>query len=162
MWNNMSMNQSENLTQVHDPLRSRPSYAEAKAFARDIFGVEEPTMDVIPHLADLSWLRERGEYFKDVRVAKIGRERECYKSASKFTATIPGSQYVQGFVLSDGVIYGHAWCVHPDGTALEVSWPEAEGVYFGVRLSHRQLSRLHMKYENYDWYEGIATSGCLS
>lgn len=149
------------LPDPYEVRNERPSFAQVASFAKNIFGIDVPTMDVIPYRADLQWLRKCGEYFQDVTALPFGRERGCYMNASDFTETFPGSQYVQGFVLSEGLIFGHAWCVDSAGKAIEVTWPRAEGVYFGVRLDRLQLSRLHVRYETYDWYEGIATSGCL-
>ena len=133
----------------------RSTFEELQAFAKDIFGLELPTLDVMPLRNDLAWLREHGEYFDDVRVVPFGDPKGCYKNASDYTWEDVGREYVQGFVLWRGLIYGHAWCVDENGPA-EVTWPRVEGRYFGVRFSLDQLAKLALKFQTYDWYEGFA------
>lgn len=138
---------------------NRSVSADLCAFALDVFGQEGYFIDVRPPLSDLVWLREQGEYFANVQAARIGEERACYMNASTYVDAFPGSLYVQGFVMDHEVVYGHSWCVDPTGRAIELTWPKAEGIYFGVKLTRLQLSRLHVEYGTYDWYEGIAASG---
>ncbi|MEU0900054.1 hypothetical protein [Streptomyces massasporeus] len=67
----------------------------------------------------------------------------CYSNAARYAYEHrhTGLVYAEGYALPDGVDFplAHAWCVRPDGTAVDPTWADKPGrAYIGVAFRDPQ------------------------
>jgi hypothetical protein len=82
------------------------------------------------------FVKQHGERFPvEAMVCVEGAPRACYGN-SIVRAASDGWTYVEGYALTPfEMLVMHAWCVKPDGTPVECTWPSPGLAYRGVRFS---------------------------
>jgi len=89
-----------------------------------------------------------------------GRKQECYRNSENlvtFQSLDDRYVYVEGYAMKPGLIpLSHAWVVDlNDGKAIDPTWPEGDGIYFGVPFDNEFVNDFSISVGCYGIFENL-------